>query len=491
MANKTVSARLILRNNTAANLATNNPVLLSGEVGIEKDTRKFKFGDGTNAWNSLQYASTLPAVLSTSNPAITDSSYDVGQTWINTTTKKIYVLVDNTTNNAVWRRVVTDDETTGMGDMLKSIFATIDPNNGYVNKAKTADKLTTPRNINGVPFDGSANITVADSTKEPAITADVVTKFWSGTKTWRDLATDVRAALLTGLSTVTNTAIAATDSIVAAFGKLQAQISAHFARTDNPHGVTKAQVGLGSVDNTADSAKNVLSASKLTTPRTIGASGDATAVGVNFDGSANVTLAMVLANVVTAGTGCKITVDAKGRVTALAALSASDIPNITASKVTDLGDAALKNVGTAVGNVVVVAADGKINSSLLPAIAVTDVFEAASQAAMLALTTAEQGDICVRSDVNKSYILKQAPYSTLANWVELKTPTDVVLSVNGQTGAITLTTSNIAEGTNLYWTEARGTSLFNTLFAAKASTGLSDTAHILYDTDTLILDGGN
>lgn len=40
-------------------------------------------------------------------------------------------------------------------------------------------------------------------------------------------------------------------------------------RTDNPHNVTKSQVGLGSVDNTADSVKNVLSATRLTTSRKI------------------------------------------------------------------------------------------------------------------------------------------------------------------------------------------------------------------------------
>lgn len=47
--------------------------------------------------------------------------------------------------------------------------------------------------------------------------------------------------------------------------------------------LVKADVGLGNVDNTADSAKNVLSATKLTTARTIN--------GVSFDGTANITVA--------------------------------------------------------------------------------------------------------------------------------------------------------------------------------------------------------
>ncbi|MCM8710547.1 hypothetical protein M2651_05840 [Clostridium sp. SYSU_GA19001] len=85
----------------------------------------------------------------------------------------------------------------------------------------------------------------------------------------------------------------------------------------NPHGTTKADVGLGNVDNTADVNKNVLSATKLTTSRTIAASGDVTGTATSFDGSANITIPMTLANSgVTAGTYKSVTVDAKGRVTA-------------------------------------------------------------------------------------------------------------------------------------------------------------------------------
>lgn len=50
----------------------------------------------------------------------------------------------------------------------------------------------------------------------------------------------------------------------------------------NPHGTTKADVGLGNCDNTSDVNKKVLSATKLTTPRTIN--------GVSFDGSSNITI---------------------------------------------------------------------------------------------------------------------------------------------------------------------------------------------------------
>jgi hypothetical protein len=66
----------------------------------------------------------------------------------------------------------------------------------------------------------------------------------------------VRAVVLTGLSLVTNAVISATDSVLVAFGKLQAQITAnlttlttHVADTNNPHAVNKTQVGLSNVAN--------------------------------------------------------------------------------------------------------------------------------------------------------------------------------------------------------------------------------------------------
>ena len=50
----------------------------------------------------------------------------------------------------------------------------------------------------------------------------------------------------------------------------------------SPTGIVKGDVDLGNVDNTSDSAKNVLSATKLTTAKTIG--------GVSFNGTANIDL---------------------------------------------------------------------------------------------------------------------------------------------------------------------------------------------------------
>jgi hypothetical protein len=90
--------------------------------------------------------------------------------------------------------------------------------------------------------------------------------------------------------------------------------------------------------------------------------------------------------------------------------------------------------GAALG-VATLDAGSKIPAAQIPQIAISETFIVGSQAAMLALV-AEQGDVAVRTDLNKSFILAADPATILANWVELLTPTDAVLSVFGRVGAV-------------------------------------------------------
>lgn len=377
--------RILIRNDTTENWTSENPILMKGELGIEKlanGSYMMKVGDGTSQWSSLKYVGS-PVEVKTTAPTTTDSNYNIGTMWVNTTDDKAYIIYDNTASAAIWKQIVTPDELSelGAGDMLKSQFATNGKAaQGYVDKAIMADTAT-----------------------------------------------------------------------------------------------------------------NATSATSLSTPRNISIAGDATGTSsTGFDGSADVSINVVLKNSgVTAGTYTKLTVDSKGIVTAAENLSATDIPAITLSKVSDAGTAASKDVGTTEGTIPILGPDGKLDDSVIPAIAISDVYEADSEGAMLALSKAQVGDICVRSDVNKTYVLKAEPYSTLGNWVELKTPTDTVLSVNGKTGAVTLTTSDITEGTNLYYTEERATQNFNTNIALTDSTSLRDSSTLVRTTDTLVLNCGN
>lgn len=456
MANTTLDVKIQIRNDTKNNWTTQNPVLLKGEMGVETDTRKFKFGDGVSDWKTLEYASATGAIIMNKAPTPTDSGYDVGAMWVDTAANKAYLLFNNTTNQAVWKQLVTPDDLSdlGAGDMLKSQFA----NNpkaeqGYVNAAivaDTANATTGTLTAGSKTFNGSANVTVtADDLG--ALTA-VPSEYVKNT----DYGTAETGGVVKSTAKGTDTVTIGADGTMT-IGKASEAVAADTATT-------------------------------LATGRTISVAGDASGTSPVFDGSANVTIPLVLANSgVVAGTFTKVTVDAKGRVTeGVANLTAADIPELTLAKISDAGTAAAKDFGTAEGNVPVLGAGGKLSEAVIPAIAITDTFVVDSQAAMLALE-AQQGDVAVRTDVNKTFILKVAPATTLANWVELETPTDAVTSVNGLTGAVTLTTSEVAEGSNLYFTTARA----NANWVTHASTELTDSDTLLRTTDTFILNGGN
>ena len=165
---------------------------------------------------------------------------------------------------------------------------------------------------------------------------------------------------------------------------------------------------------------------------------------------------------------------ATGDVVAMTATEAKNVLAITNTDVSGLGTAAVTNTGTGATNTILgndarltdartpIAhthpqsditnlttdlgnkadlVEGIIPTSQIPSLAINDTFVAANQAAMLALT-AQVGDIAIRSDINRTFVLQTAPASTLANWIMLSGGSDVV-SVNGQTGIITLGYSDV------------------------------------------------
>lgn len=62
--------------------------------------------------------------------------------------------------------------------------------------------------------------------------------------------------------------------------------------------------------------------------------------------------------------------------------------------------------------------DGKIPANMIPDSAIISTTIVSSEAAMLALDV-QPGDVAVRSDINKTFVLSAAPASTLSNWKEI------------------------------------------------------------------------
>jgi len=76
---------------------------------------------------------------------------------------------------------------------------------------------------------------------------------------------------------------------------------------------------------------------------------------------------------------------------------------------------------------------------------ITDTFVVNSEAEMLALTV-QRGDLAVRTDLSKTFILQGDDPTLLSNWVELATPPDAVTSVNTQVGDVVLGKADVGLG---------------------------------------------
>lgn len=139
-------------------------------------------------------------------------------------------------------------------------------NQSTTGNAATATKLATPRTINGVSFNGTANITIADSTKLPltggALTGDVT---------------------LSGAGRLINLGAANTNAIrTRGVQGIKTDNSASDGLYLNPEG---GRVYFGVNQSYIDEANfsgNAATATKLATPRTIN--------GVNFDGTTNISI---------------------------------------------------------------------------------------------------------------------------------------------------------------------------------------------------------
>lgn len=138
-----------------------------------------------------------------------------------------------------------------------------------------------------------------------------------------------------------------------------------------------------------------------------------------------------------AGTGISVAADAVAvDQTWLASFVASNAPP------PDLSGYQLKTEKGANNGYAPLDSAGLLPTIHLPPLAVNDVFTAASDAAMQALN-AQVGDMCIRTDTGKTYVLSAAPASTLANWKEIMAA-GAVQSVNGKTGVVSITLAELS-----------------------------------------------
>jgi hypothetical protein len=214
--------------------------------------------------------------------------------------------------------------------------------------------------------------------------------------------------------------------------------------------LSKADLGLGGVDNTSDLNKPI----SIATQNALDLKANASDVVAALNQKANATdvaSSLVLkANATDMASSLALKANVADMNTALAskatvaALAAAVLPKANATEVDqalnlklDANKLGVPN-GTASLNAL-----GKIPTDQIPAISFSSVKVLGSQADMLALSSAVVGSVVIRTDVNKNYVLAATDPTVLANWIELLTPAPPVQTVNGYTGTVSLSKSDL------------------------------------------------
>ncbi|UMB54380.1 hypothetical protein MKD41_02600 [Lutibacter sp. A64] len=270
---------------------------------------------------------------------------------------------------------------------------------GNVNNTSDADKPVS--DLTQTALDGKVD-------ENSAITGATKTKITYDAK---GLVTAGADATTTDIAEGTN--LYYTEARVAANTAVAAS-TMHATKTDNPHSVTKAQVGLGNVNNTSDADKPV-----------------STATQTALDGKVDENSA------ITGATKTKITYDAKGLVTAGADATTTDIAEGTNLYYTEARVAA--NTAVAANTTHATKTDNP-HSVTKAQVGLGNVNNTSD--ANKPVSTATQTALDGKVDEN----------SAITGATKTKITYDAKGLVTAGTDA---TTTDIAEGTNLYYTEAR------------------------------------
>lgn len=118
MATNTLKLRISNKVDTRANWGSSSLVLKKGELAFD-EMNTFKIGNGTATWSELPFAGGGAVKITTVDPTASDTGYDLGQLWLNTTSSDLFVM----SAAGVWEKVVFAADLTAAVESLEGKIA--------------------------------------------------------------------------------------------------------------------------------------------------------------------------------------------------------------------------------------------------------------------------------------------------------------------------------------------------------------------------------
>ena len=286
-----MATRMQQRRGTAAQWTAANPILAAGEIGFETDTNKFKMGNGATAWTALDYFANnaaLTALLVDGAPGALNTLNELAAAigddpdFVTTLSTAATVAANNLTNHATKTLDVH-----GITDVAQLATKTYADNAASAVSGALSTHEADTTNIHGITDTaGLATKTYADNavTTHSNDTTSVHGIADTSLLATQDFVTDAIGNVTDDYSTLAGTGLAwnaGTDkfdvdtTVVSTKTFATGEVSTHNSDTTDIHGiadtsllattadvaaVTKTSLGLGNVDNTADTAKPVSTA---------------------------------------------------------------------------------------------------------------------------------------------------------------------------------------------------------------------------------------
>lgn len=413
-----MAAKIQFRRDTAANWASVNPILSQGEIGQDTSNSILKIGDGIAPWDNL------PTLT------ISESAIDT----------KISDLVGGAP---------------GALDTLNELAEAINDDASYASTVTTALGTKTNKTSNQSLSSSTDAMTISDHTitlTRGDGSTDVVTIPDNNTTySVQDGELSEKSFTSAEKTKLGNIEDSATADQSASEIK-----TAYESNTDTNEFSDAEQTKLDGIEGGADvtDTTNVVASLTAGTNVAISAGGTVSSTDTTYSvGDNGLTQKNFTTTLKTKLDGVEASADVTDTTNVVSALTAG-------TNVTIAGDGTISSTDTNTNTTYTAGTGLTLAGTVFSAspLALTSVQTATNQVTQLALT-AQEGDIVVRSDENKTYCHNGGTAGTMADYTLLATPTDAVSSVNGDTGAVSVTHDGLSDfvaNEHIDWTADQG-----------------------------------